>query len=227
MYLIAQLNQWYQSLGHLLWPKYCLHCQALLSTHEQYLCTVCFYQIELASDQYCMAKSLDLQHHPLTAWGIMNHESPLRSLIHHFKYEGRIDIGKWLGRQLGDRVNAQGWVIDGIVPVPLHSKRLFKRGYNQSTIIANSISKVIGKPVMNTLVSRAIHTTTQTSKTKLERQQNVAHAFACIQELSLESKNLLLVDDVCTSGATLMACSAVLQSKGAHVKFSTIALASL
>jgi len=102
-----------------------------------------------------------------------------------------------------------------LVPVPLHSKRLRERGYNQSALLAYQLSKLIGLEILENSLKRIKSTPPQIStKTVDERQKNVADAFHC-EDYKLSNKQVLLIDDVCTSGATLNACAAALKNAGA------------
>jgi ComF family protein len=104
---------------------------------------------------------------------------------------------------------------DVLVPVPLHNRRLRQRGFNQSALIANELSKLTTLPKVETCLSRLKNSPPQArTATANERRRNVADAFACVDE-RLNGKRVLLIDDVCTSGATLEACAAALKLAGA------------
>jgi ComF family protein len=100
--------------------------------------------------------------------------------------------------------------IDYLLPVPLHSRKLKKRGYNQSEWIARGLAEGLGKQVDTRVLTRKIHTTTQTRKSKEERWTNVAEAFQVGKSNVGGSSHFLLVDDVLTTGATLEACGTAL-----------------
>lgn len=150
-----------------------------------------------------------------------------QNLLHRLKYEGYYDLGVWLGKLLGSHIMKEPWVkdIDLIVPIPLHRKKLAMRGYNQSESFARGISEIIDKPHKEPLI-RQRNTATQTKKSRLERWKNVADIFQLSSVDNIGGKNILLVDDVITSGATLEAAAKVLQSHGANKIFvATIASA--
>jgi ComF family protein len=101
-----------------------------------------------------------------------------------------------------------------LVPVPLHPKRLRQRGYNQASLLAQELSKIIGLPVDEDALIRAQDVVPQArTKSAAERRQNVRHAFACNRNMA--DKQILLIDDVCTTGATLDACAIALKTAGA------------
>jgi ComF family protein len=102
-----------------------------------------------------------------------------------------------------------------LVPVPLHSRRLRERGYNQSSLIARELSKLTLLPVIEDCLTRVKNNPPQARTTSADqRQMNVADAFACTDQ-RLHGKRAILIDDVCTSGATLEACATALKSAGA------------
>jgi ComF family protein len=102
-----------------------------------------------------------------------------------------------------------------LVPVPLHRKRLRERGYNQSSLLARELGKLIKLPVIDDSLIRKQFATPQTKTTTVdERRSNVVNAFTC-PDHRLKDKQVLLIDDVSTSGATLDACAAALKAIGA------------
>jgi ComF family protein len=104
---------------------------------------------------------------------------------------------------------------DALVGVPLHPRRLRERGYNQSDLVAEELGKHIGLPVIEDCLVRVKQAQPQVKAVDVEeRRRNVADAFVCRDE-SVSGKRIILIDDVCTSGATLESCAAALKSKGA------------
>ena len=138
---------------------------------------------------------------------------PLRDAIHDLKYND----GRSLARPLGARMAAfwrrGSFAADVIIPVPLHTARLAERGYNQSALLARSMSQEIGVPIDETALVRAKATQQQVMLKAVERRENVREAFSCQGDVS--GKQVVLVDDVCTTGSTLEACAAALRSAGA------------
>jgi len=120
-----------------------------------------------------------------------------------------------LAKLLQDYLNTNPLPAEVLVPVPLHQKRLRERGYNQSSLLARELSKLINLPVVDNCLSRQRHAPPQArTSTVEERQRNIAGAFAC-RDYRLRDKQVLLIDDVSTSGATLDACAAALKAAGA------------
>jgi ComF family protein len=119
-----------------------------------------------------------------------------------------------LAQLLSDFLDSHPLKGDVIVPVPLHRKRLRQRGYNQASLLAKELSVLGSLPVAEDALIRVRDAIPQArARSALERRQNVKGAFACRQ--GLEGKQVLLIDDVCTTGATLDACATALKAAGA------------
>jgi ComF family protein len=144
-------------------------------------------------------------------------EDPLRRVVHSFKYGRKVSLGKPLGRLMarGCEEFVNECRVDLIIPVPLHSKRLRWRGFNQSALLARQVSRAYGLPMEPFVLMRDKETLPQTQLSEEERRKNVRGAFSVRAAGALKGKTLLLVDDVYTSGATLNECSRVLMRAGA------------
>jgi ComF family protein len=141
-------------------------------------------------------------------------EGPLRQAIHHLKYNGRSSLAEPLGSFLSARWQAGPLPADLIVPVPLHKARLRERGYNQSTLLARQLSRASGLPLIEETLTRIRATAPQITLNAAEREANVRDAFEARADLA-RGRRVLLVDDVCTTGATLAASSRALKAAGA------------
>ncbi len=139
----------------------------------------------------------------------------MRQAIHQLKYRNLRTLAALLARLLNDYLITSPVPGEVLVPVPLHRKRLRERGYNQSSLLARELGKLTSLPVVDDCLIRQRHAPPQTrTSTVDERQSNVADAFACGDQ-RLRDKQVLLIDDVSTSGATLDACAAALKAAGA------------
>ena len=152
-------------------------------------------------------------------------DHPMQHVIHHFKYGDQPKIGYELGRQAAlemlDTDFFEG--IDIIVPMPLHSKRLRERGYNQAEYIARGLSAVTGIPVDTTHVTRERNTPKQALQTGEERRVNVKDAFAVHHPEQLYHKHILLVDDLITTGETMRSCLKAMRRR-IRTQYSVFAL---
>jgi len=139
----------------------------------------------------------------------------MRQAIHQLKYRNLRTLAAPLARLLNDYLITSPVPGEVLVPVPLHRKRLRERGYNQSSLLARELGKLTSLPVVDDCLIRQRHAPPQTKTSTVdERQSNVADAFACGDQ-RLRDKQVLLIDDVSTSGATLDACAVALKAAGA------------
>jgi ComF family protein len=139
----------------------------------------------------------------------------MRQTIHELKYQNLRAIAVPLAELLHDYLRENPMPGEVLVPVPLHRKRWRERGYNQSTLLARELGRLIGLPVVDDCLVRRQHTPPQARTNSVgERRSNVAGAFNCSDQ-RLKGKQVLLIDDVATSGATLNACAGALKYAGA------------
>lgn len=224
--------KWFDDLKELLFPRYCKVCGRRLMLSEQHLCIGCL--LELPRTHYEEdPNNIFMQHFmewpevvKATAYFYYYKEGRYSSLIHHLKYYDHPEVGTYLGRLAATELKACGFFndIDLIIPVPLSPKRYRQRGYNQSDYIAHGISEATGIPTRSNCIERTIDTDTQTRKSQEERWKNAKDIFKITTPETLKGKHILLLDDVCTTGATLHACaSALLTIPG--IRISIFALA--
>ena len=139
----------------------------------------------------------------------------MRQAIHQLKYRNLRALAEPLAKLLNDYLATYPIPGEVLVPVPLHQKRLRERGYNQSSLLAKELGKLTNLPVVGDCLIRQRHAPPQArSSTVEERRSNVAGAFVC-RNHRLQDKQVLLIDDVSTSGATLDACAAALKAADA------------
>jgi len=141
------------------------------------------------------------------------YEGPLRSLIHLFKYSGMKPLARPLARYL-ERIVPEDRHFDAIVPVPLHWRKRWARGFNQSEVLSRYLARLSGIPVADGL-RRKRPTATQAGLASAGRRRNVEGAFEARRGAKLTGLHLLLVDDVMTTGATASACAQALKRGGA------------
>jgi len=145
------------------------------------------------------------------------HHSPLREAIHALKYEERRELATPLARYLIATVQRFPWqsgaTFAGVIPVPLHQKRVADRGYNQAELLAAAFCAQLGLPLRSQWLSRQRATLSQVGLNAIERQTNVESAFLAAP--IVHGKVLLVIDDVYTTGATMRACAAALATAGA------------
>jgi len=219
---------------NLLYPEKCITCEETLFKNEKIICTKCLLDIPKAS-----IPNLSDNEVAKLFWGRVNIENvfalytfqkggKFQQLMHELKYRNNKEVGFEFGRILGKKLSKfnEFSIIDVIIPVPLHWRKLKKRGYNQSEIIAKGISVELKKPVITNCLHRNIESATQTKKTRYERWQNVEEIFSIKNEKAIENKHVLLIDDIVTTGSTLEACAnKILTVNNTKVSISTLAVA--
>ncbi|MCX7954379.1 MAG: ComF family protein [Bacteroidales bacterium] len=226
---------WLNDFIKLFFPELCKSCGTNLLRNEKYICTTCLSELPFTNYH----KYIENPVHQIF-WGRIKIEfatslfyfskhSKVQTLLHRLKYEGDKSVGYFLGELLGQKLSESSFFndVNYIVPVPLHPKKIIRRGYNQSQIISEGISKIINKPVAN-IIERITETQTQTKKTRIERWTNVSDVFRLkiIDKEKYYNKHFLIVDDVITTGATIEACANTLISlENAKVSVATIAKA--
>ena len=142
-------------------------------------------------------------------------EGVIRQAVHQLKYQNLRALAAPLAGWLGEYFQSNAMPAEVLAPVPLHPKRLRERGYNQAKLLAEELGRLINLPVAADCLIREKPTPPQArSSTVEERRRNVAGAFAC-RDRRLEGQQVLLIDDVCTSGATLDAAAAAVKAAGA------------
>lgn len=162
----------------------------------------------------CCKRCQELGSHLEVIQSTSAHRKPLSGAIHAFKYSGLSVLAEPLAEMLCATWRIAPVVCELIVPVPLHPARVRERGYNQSALLARALGRHLGIPTAEDFVRRVRATKPQVGLSRPERLQNMAGAFAA-QHCLVGSPHILLVDDVCTTGATLEACAEVLRQAGA------------
>jgi len=144
-------------------------------------------------------------------------EGIIRDAVHALKYNNLRAIAGRLGRFMAEYYTENKLAADILLPVPLHESRMRQRGYNQSELLAREVSSIINVPVYTDPLVRIRNNRPQTHTANAEeRRSNVRDAFKC-QEGRVEGKNIVLIDDVCTTGATLEACATALKAQRAGI----------
>lgn len=231
-------------LFHLLFPDDCRVCNTPLTevsrvpvcrachskvrpAHAEYFCLCCHAPFSspfpLASDGRCSLCRLGLSGFD-EAYTYGFYEGPLQQLIRLFKYSGIQTLAKPLGRLLSDAL-PRDRRYDLIVPMPMHWRRRWTRGFNQAALLAEELAHRTGLPLKDA-VTRAKATNPQAGLTGNQRRQNVQAAFRVRRPSSVAGKRILLIDDVLTTGATAAACARELKRAGASaVTILTVARA--
>ncbi|HCG77076.1 MAG: ComF family protein [bacterium (Candidatus Ratteibacteria) CG_4_10_14_3_um_filter_41_18] len=196
---------------NLLFPLHCAGCGEKLSPRKAGfpLCKNCFpqlhfYSTEIKSDTYAVCR----------------YEGIVKKIVHNLKYKKKRFLAVIPGTILADfyKKNFNSRNIDFIVPVPLHRVRKRERGFNQAELIAERMKKILNLPWSSNLL-RIRNTPSQTLISKAERLRNLKGAFRARRPFSFYGKNILLIDDVYTTGATTEECKKILKEAKAKKVF--------
>ncbi len=219
---------------NLLYPNLCIVCNENLHRNEHFLCLTCLHGIPKTNYHNTIDNPIEKRFwgkvpiQSSTAFFFFQKGSPFQKILHALKYKNNKEVGEVLGKYAAvDLLDSPNFTsIDVIIPVPLHPKKLQKRGYNQSEWICNGLSTILNKPLDTTSLIRIRENTTQTKKTVFERYENTDGIFELKNKTALIGKHILLVDDVLTTGSTLEACIiALLEAEGAKVSVFALAIA--
>ena len=218
-----------------MFPHVCAACGKPLLKAEQSICAVCVYK--LPKTNFHLEKDNPVEK---TFWGrapiiagasyySFTKAGKVQHLIHQLKYKGKRQIGVAIGDLYGNELKKSEAfnTVDIIIPVPLHKRKIKKRGYNQSAAFAEGLSKSMKVDTDFKTLYRALDSESQTRRTRFLRWKNVETVFQLADETTLKGKHILLVDDVITTGATLEACiQTLLKIPNVKVSVATIAWAN-
>lgn len=232
----SKIIKWKDDLLHLLYPDMCLICsQELPNSHIQ-ICHLCEQSLRYTYyETFQDDSSLDK-----LFWGRVNLESTFallhfekqtstQEILHQIKYKNKTKLAEEMGMRIGQKLqlnqNRFG-EIDALIPVPMHPKKQYLRGYNQSELLADGISKITGIPVNKNLISKKSNTESQTKKGRFLRWDNVSEVFEVNTTKTSKLRHLAIVDDVVTTGATIEACILKIKKELPEIKISIISLAA-
>ena len=220
--ILHSLSPYLQALLDFFFPRYCLCCRRRMSQGEEVLCVRCQADLPrvrtISFEENDIEKGISFFHY--------TPHSPHSRILFELKYHNHPEVGKTMGRMMAEELKATNFFngIDLIVPIPLSRKKERQRGYNQSDWIAWGISEATGIPTDTTSVVRTKSNPSQTTLDHRQRRENVRDIFAVRHPGNLEGRHILLVDDVITTGATMLSCAEAI-ARACRVRFSVLSLA--
>ena len=217
---IRDLWAWFLNL---LFPPRCVNCRRMGTR----LCAECLDQAPRVESPFCArcgdvvvadglctrCRTTPLQIDRIRS--VFYFEGVIREAMHRLKYRGRTALAEPLGELMAAYWVQHSMLADLVVPVPLHAARMRERGYNQAALLAREMARRVGLEVDEQTVVRQRATDSQVELNAKQRKENVRDAFSCSGN-ALAGKQVLLIDDVCTTGATLEACAVALHAQGAR-----------
>ncbi len=217
--MLSKLSNILIDINTVLLPRVCFGCNVHLNRGEYLICTVCRNDLPLTDYNFNEENAVDR-----TFYGRINIKKAssflfftenclVKTLIHHLKYKNQEEIGKFLGDWYGQVLMEDLGLekIEYVIPVPLHPKKLRKRGYNQVTKFGQRLAHHLNAEYLENILIKTANTKTQTKKGRLGRWSDDTGLYKLTDAYLLKNKKVLLVDDVITTGATIEICGETLK----------------
>ncbi|MCM8800608.1 MAG: ComF family protein [Candidatus Omnitrophica bacterium] len=237
--ILFMLKEFINGLKDIIYPKVCISCKISLkniASMDEIICNECWNKIQRNLPPFCYkcGRHLDAVMETICNNCLKNtlyfdrafspcvYEGIIKELIHEFKYKNKDYLGYTLSKLMIEFIknyNLPMNDIDLIIPIPLHKTRLREREFNQAKILGFWIAKEFNKTMSEQILLRNRYTKTQTELEYQKRNLNVKDSFLVRQKDIIKNKNLLLVDDVLTTGATTSWAAYALKNSGANMIF--------
>jgi competence protein ComFC len=218
-----ELHRFFWRAVDYLYPPICAGCKK----QNYRLCPECLNQIQLINFHFCAScgKKISIKRvvcngcaetpvffKAVSSWG--KYEGALREAIHSLKYKNNLGLGDFFGNQMIQLLKELDWDFNMVVPVPISKERLKERSYNQSALISRPIARYFKCEHSSNALTRTKDTGSQIQRSRIDRNLALEGAF-CANPAKLKGRNVLLVDDIITTGATVNHCAAALLQAGA------------
>ena len=238
--MLRPLSDFLKGLVDFLYPRACVVCKKNLgvTSVDGIICLDCWGKIKKNLPPFCRRCGRTLEKkspyknicvvcikNPVyfdRAFSPCLYEGPVKELVHQFKYQGKDYLAPVLTRLMADFIrefDVPMDLLDFVVPVPLFKTRLRQREFNQAEVLAKNIAGIFNKKLVADNLIRVKNTRTQTELTPGQRLSNVKESFKVRESSCFEGKNILLVDDVLTTGATCSEASCALKEAKANIVF--------
>ncbi len=233
VFVLRKVKGIVEAVSHLLFPRQCIICEDELPDEVYSICSICYLNLQFTHfEKYTEPTDLDK-----LFWGRARIEATfallffkkkkgVQKVLHALKYSQRplvgIEFGKIMGRKMKQMDVFSS--VDLIVPVPLHSKKQFVRGYNQSMQLATGISGVLNIPVEEHFLAKRRDMGSQTKRSRFLRWDNVAANFM-LKNKTKKAQHILVVDDVVTTGATIESLVHAIRENNSDLRVSIVSLA--
>ena len=226
------IKQYISDFLNLLFPDSCVHCGCRLQYDERYLCEKCFLELQLTNyhvdeeNELYTLISKEVKICSAFSYVFYSKNNPIHSLIHSLKYKFKKNIGIYLGELYGKilKVNLINVKFDYIIPMPLYKNKKNERSYNQCEYICIGLNEYLDSIIDTTSIVRCKNTKSLTHENYEERKKEIKNAFKIIDFEHFENKNILIVDDVITSGSTMIEiCKEILNTVKCNIYVCSIA----
>lgn len=237
--MLTQLNQltrrFYTTIIHLFFPDECIICEKETQNHDVFICHLCEQELEYTKMENCDSD----QKTKKIFWGRIPIEEAFsllyfskgnftQKILHAIKYQNQKKLTIEMGKRIGIKLKDKSFIkdIDFLIPVPIHNKRKFERGYNQSELLCSGISNSLNIKINTKLVLKKSNNKSQTKLNKFLRWENAQNLFEVSKEINnIKNMHIAIVDDVITTGSTIEALSKEILKINPSIKISVISLA--
>lgn len=222
------------ALFNTFFPRICAGCDQVLLRDEKVICADCLHRLPVIDQQEAAERlikthfygRLEITHAASLLY--YRKKGAAQHLIHQLKYHGNEAVSGFLGRWLAAKLAASstwGNSIDSVVPVPLHKKRLRKRGYNQVEGFGQALARGFNCTYDDSSLKKVVNSRTQVFKSRLARTELKSENFKLMSTANIEGNHILLVDDIITTGATLETCAKnLLEGRPKKISIATMAI---
>lgn len=214
MSMLKVLSEYADAILELIYPTNMEEFQDLpfISAHQ---CTLCSRELRMIEDgplcKDCSGKNLYFD----KVISVVKYDQNIKKLIYKYKYSGHTYLGRTMGELMGKKFLTETNREYIIIPVPLYKSKEIERGFNQSYLLAKYVGRETSIPLEKDSLIRVKNTKVMHSLSKKEREENVENAFKVAHSGVIKDKNIILVDDIFTTGSTVNACSKILKQSGA------------
>ncbi|MCR5421421.1 MAG: ComF family protein [Lachnospiraceae bacterium] len=235
----------YERTLDLFFPKRCPVCDDIVNEPGKLICDECREELKLIGDPYCLkcgrpvrdpamrlcelCREKEEKYRFVKGRAVFEYDDVLKESIYRFKYGGRKEYGEYYAKVMAEALGDQilSWQPQAFIPIPLHKRRYNVRGYNQASVIAEKLSEILGIPVREDILIRSENTRKQKELSVSQRENNLKKALK-IKHYDVKLKNIVLVDDIYTTGSTIDVAAACLIDKGAeNIYYSVIGAAAV
>lgn len=203
-----------KNIGNIIFSQdnICLFCRENKGGFSNHICTNCKNLIEITNKEI----NLELPHIENTYYSVLYNKF-IRENLHRFKFQGKSYLYKPFGEILIHTIKAKEIrnKVEAITFVPIHRRKNALRGYNQAELLARYIGKNLDIPLLNNHLKKIKWTVEQNTLGKVDRKNNLKDSFEAINIEDFKNKEILLIDDIITTGTTMEECGKVLMKKGA------------
>lgn len=206
----------------LVYPARCMVCEAILKEESPvYLCGPCKKDLKRYGKGFFRLAELPRIDGLFAAF---HYSGGMETAIRSFKFRNQPRLSETISRLLYEELEKQSITpeFDFIIPVPMHPRKKRQRGYNQSELIARRLGEYLNKEVRTDILKKTVYTRPQSRLKRKDRINNLEGAFSVCQDVFVEGKSVLLVDDVLTTGTTLKTCAEILKEKGVSIIYGIV-----